>query len=340
MLTKNLTDLKRELKAILPEEGMGTVIRELKQHIPQDLPKFNTIIQLEARLNEANLKKIKHILSDDELQVIYNLLRDDLLVFIDGLSDADFSAEEAKKSKMGSVLYRIPHKMELEKATKCIVRLAFTEEVIIQNIELTADVTLQAVRVSEAMEVYLLDPWGGENFDIRTISSPEQFLDKDDFSEWVFYVTPRHEGNHPLVLKVAVIEMVAGKERKKEIVLEELILIISKPVEEKEADQAFQHAGYAFSFSSAAAAGVATKQQAGGGGGGGFYAVARRYSMAMAGLVVVIFAAMALTMPQEFSWRWTQFLNTRDAYENFLLKYPEGKYLQKAIERRDFKEAV
>ncbi len=341
MQAEDLNKLKKDLKQLLPEEGMGTVIKALKSHFPPDVPKFNSLLQIESRLNEANLKRVKGILSEDQLQLQYNQLREDLLNFMDSLQVEDFSKEGAKKNKTGSVLYKIPHEMQLQQRSKCIVRLAYEESVIIQNIELTSDTVMQSIRISEAMEVALIDPEGGKNFNIASISSPEQFLEEDDYSEWVFYVTPLSVGKLPLVLKVSVIELIAGKERKKEIVLEEFIQIVTQPVPEEEAGNDFQNAGYSFAFSSASVLDSPEKtpnQKA-----GGSFTVAatlKKYSMVMAAFAMLLVVSWALGLFEFISWQEAQWKDTQEAYDTFLLKYPDGKFNGLARQHRDLRVAI
>jgi hypothetical protein len=55
-------------------------------------------------------------------------------------------------------------------------------------------------------------------FTIKKISSVEQLVDDDSYSEWIFIVTPLTGGVYPLLLKVSVIKIIDGKERRKELV--------------------------------------------------------------------------------------------------------------------------
>jgi formylglycine-generating enzyme required for sulfatase activity len=340
MLAEDLIRLKQELKQILPEEGMATAIKALKGQIPSDAPKYNAILQIEARLNDANLKRIKGVLSEDQLQLQYNQLRDDLLSLIDGLKPEDFSKEAAKKSKTGSILYQIPKKMEFQKRTKCIVRLAFEEAVIIQNIELTADTSLQSVRVSEAMEVALIDPDGGASFSIQSISSPEQFLEEDDYSEWLFYVTPLATGSHPIILKVSVIELISGKERKKEIVMEEVVTIVTQPVKEEETVKPFQNAGYSFAFSSTSVLDHLPESPPPSARPSATSAAVRKYGMVLGAFTMLLVVSWAFGLFQFIYWQEVLRLDSVEDYEAFMVKFPDGKYFNLAKQHRDLKMAV
>ncbi|MCB9285470.1 MAG: caspase family protein [Lewinellaceae bacterium] len=137
----------------------------------------------------------------------------------------DTSPTPAQASTKGGLLYSIPQTMELGQESRCEVRIAFDKAVLFRDFDLEKEHTVREIRISNLMEVELIDPLLEEQraFAVRTISSAEQFIDPDDFTQWVFYVKALQQGIHPLVLKVTVIETMEGRERRKEIVLEEQI---------------------------------------------------------------------------------------------------------------------
>ena len=251
MTTADLTSFQRTLREMLPDGNITGILAALKKALPEGTDKYNTVFQLETRLNSTNRDRLRGILSQDQLEVAYNRIASDLLDLIDALEPADFDAATADGpghvSKTGSILYRIPHTMEVEEEYRCVVRLAFEDEVIIRNIEITRDTVLKEVRVAEVMEVELLDPNEQPAFTIRRLNSAEQFLEKNDYTEWIFFVKPLRTGELPLVLRVAVLEIIDEHERKKEIVLEELIRVVADAPEEGEAVTGFQNAGYSIS---------------------------------------------------------------------------------------------
>lgn len=220
-----LEALKSKLRRLVPE-SIAEAIAELKKALPDFSSKYNPLVLLESRLNDANLKNIQNLLGEAELQIEYNQIRADLLLLIDALEERDFQMIlGGGAAKTGSLLYKIPEQMQLQKETKCLVRLAFEQAAIIRNIELSKDVTIKQVRVAEVMQVELIDPSAEHPFEIRSISDEEQFLEKGDYTEWVFYVKPLLEGTFPLLLKVTVVEVVQGKERLRNLTWEEIIQI-------------------------------------------------------------------------------------------------------------------
>jgi len=249
MTEKELTALKEHLRQLVVED-VGAAIRTIKEALPGGAPVKNTLLSLEGRLNDVNRQRLRGIISNDDLQRSYNQLRADLLDLISSLELTDFKVPAEgpamPKGKTGSILYQIPGQMQLRQETKCIVRLAYEEASLIRNIELTEDTKLQSLRISQVMNVTLVDPNAEETFRIRKLSAEEQFVEQGDYTEWIFYVTPLAEGTFSLVLRVSVIELVLGKERKKDIVLEESIQISTQKTEAGTAE--FKSAAYALSI--------------------------------------------------------------------------------------------
>lgn len=343
MTDTELTELKRRLRQLLPDEGISAVIQALKEVLPEVAPKFSTVFQLETRLNMANRDKIRGVLSQEQLELAYNRISADLIEFIDNLLEDDFAAEGAA-AKSGSILYKIPHTMQVERETRCVVRLAFEEEVIIRNIELTGAV-LKPVRVSEVMEVALIDPNDDPAFDIREVNSAEQFLEKGDYTEWLFYVTPLRVGQYPLALRVSVVEVVAGKDRKKEIVLEETIQVVSEPDNDGfEETTTFQNSGYTFTYAAEAgepaapAPATSAAPQA-------KSPNTRRVGTAVLAILLVAGGIWALGpgVRDYFAWRTAAEKNTRASYEDYLEKHPDGRHRLEAeltIDRLDWTETA
>ena len=126
----------------------------------------------------------------------------------------------------GTILYDVPSKMQLLQEVKCVVRIAFDEVMAKLDFKITQDTELKAMRVSNVMNVELFDA-SQQAFEIRTVNAKQQFIDRDYFTQWLFYVKPLKEGNYTLLLKVTLIEEINGQERPREIVLEETVSIVA-----------------------------------------------------------------------------------------------------------------
>lgn len=229
-LPKPLSDLQQELRAQLVDDLAGA-LKALQAHLPPGSDKCQTATMLLGKLNDTNKARLRGTISNEALQLAYNQLRSDLLDLIDGLAAADFEAAsptppEVAKAKRGEILYRIPNTMPLGRETRCLVRIALDADAIVENITLDEHVVLKALsRVSDLMQVELLDPGSTPAFEVRSINSAEQFVEAEGYTEWLFQVMPLRTGTFPLLIKVSVIELILGKERKKEIVLEETVQV-------------------------------------------------------------------------------------------------------------------
>ncbi len=249
MTAKNLEYLQKDLLLRIAK-GMGDVLKVLQDVLPVESIRAAEMIQLQSRLKEVNKAKIRGTISQNELDLRYNRIRDDLIDFIQSLQVTDFSKVPGgnKKKRQGSLLYNIPDQMKVAQETKCVIRLAYDEDVIITNIELQASVVLKTVRIAEVMQAELLDPTQDPAFSIRSLSSEEQFLEEEEYTEWIFYVTPLKTGIHPLLIKISVLEIVQGKERVREIVWEEKVEIYTEQLTTSPGVPGFRFSDYRLQF--------------------------------------------------------------------------------------------
>ena len=160
----------------------------------------------------------------------------------------DTATQPSSAPTKGGLLYSIPKTMELGQESRCEVRIAFDKAVLFTDFDRKKDHAIRDIRISNLMEVELIDPLLGEQsaFAVRTISLTEQFIDPDDYTQWIFYVKALQKGIHPLVLKVTVIETIEGRERRKEIVLEEQIEVTTETADLPQTG--WRESGYAFSM--------------------------------------------------------------------------------------------
>jgi hypothetical protein len=125
----------------------------------------------------------------------------------------------------GKILYDIPDNMQLQKQEKCIIRIGKNEVTVKSTDVFSAAAVTEDIKLSGLMKVELIDIANIPNFTIKTISTPSQEVDDDEFTEWLFYVTPINTGLCSLILKVSAIKNAAGREKIKDIVFEKNITI-------------------------------------------------------------------------------------------------------------------
>ncbi len=123
--------------------------------------------------------------------------------------------------KLGKVLYHIPGMMQVEKWTRCIIRLAWEELILTEGLSIPEEErVIESIRLGNVMQVSLEESRKEQNFEINALNNTEQFISDDEFTEWLFDVKPHKEGTFTLILRVTLIQIIEGFERKKDIVLE------------------------------------------------------------------------------------------------------------------------
>jgi len=128
--------------------------------------------------------------------------------------------------KMGNILYKIPAVAILNEETTAVIRLAFEGESKAQLPEVSSGAGYQSIRISEVREVRLLQPDTEPAFDIHPDTSVRSANEALAQHDWTFRLTPLREGTFTLTLRLAVVEIVLGTERKREINLQESIRVI------------------------------------------------------------------------------------------------------------------
>jgi len=343
-LIQPLDALRKDLQNQLVDD-IAAALRNLQALLPETSDKYSAVVALLGRLNDANKARLRNTLSNDDLQREYDRIRADFLDLIQSLLEDDFNTGSATQNtgglpapRQGSILYRIPGTMPAHKETRCVVRISMNEDAIVENITIDEHVQLKSLyRVSDTMQAELIDPAGGRIFSIRTISEDIQLVDQQGFTEWWFYVTPLAEGTHPLVLKIAIIEMVNGLPHRKELVMEETVRIIADGPVSDEGATVLRPAGYALAFQSASVAGAGLVTQA-----KSVPAPIGAAKVASAGLlkkvVLLVLALSAGTTVGWFSspaesrdWWKTRYLSDDPAaYTTYMAQYPDGKHYAEA----------
>lgn len=261
---QQLIQWKKEWRELLTD-SIARALGAMEEHLPAGSSKHNILIALRARLNDANQGRMMGTVSNEDLQLEYNRIRLDLLTLIDGLAEDDFRPAPLGQAgggpQRGVLLHKIPAKMQVGKEEECIIRLAYERAVIARDLELDENVELKEISISKVMHAELIDPNPEPAFAIRTFSDAEQFLQKGEYTEWKYYVRPLREGTFALLLKVSVVEVVEGKERRRNLSWEEQVQIVTEAAAVEPA--AFKASGISFAYRPEPAAPLAP-QPAGG----------------------------------------------------------------------------
>lgn len=247
---KTLDTIQNELRELVTQ-GIDLTLAALKKDLKPGTDCHNDLILLEGRYHDVSRQLIQGTIANEDATLEFNKIRKDLLDFINGLKETDLPGLVAGGGEgglpdvyNGEVLYRIPKKMQLGAESECIVRLAFDRKILTHDFEVQVGDVMKDLRISDVMGVELLDPSADKAFTITTLNDSVQFVEKDLVTEWIFCVTPLKEGEFPLVLKISIIEIINGIERKRNEVLKEQVQIVTEVA--AEAEPSFVSAGYSW----------------------------------------------------------------------------------------------
>ena len=316
-------------------EGVEAALEFLEKVLDHSSNRYNDFIQIKSRYNSLQRELLLGVIDHGTYDISRNNISKALLLLSDEITEQDLIPEggvvEEKEDKRGEVLYHVPDVMQLNHEEKCTVRIAFDVEQVLQDWEKSEADVIKSIRVSEIMAVSLMNVDESDPpFAIRSFSETVQFLDKDEFTEWVFYVKPIKTGRFPLVLRVSVIEMINNKEYKKDIVLEEEITVQSEAVPPAGTPE-FKSAGTGITLSSnplpveRGAPAVAEAQEAG----------KKGVSRVAAGILATAAIAAASFFGVQYYWQeqaWKDAVNGtgKGGYEGYLKKYPHGRHGEEA----------
>lgn len=334
---KSLPALRDELREILTDD-LAAALHALKELLPENSDKHGLALALRARLNDANRERFRNTLSPDEYLRRVDTIRAECFDLIRDLEEADFEVQsnaasaKGRAARQGSVLYRVPHRMPLRKPAVCTVRVALDEDAILEDIVLDEDVRLrQRVEVSDMMKAELLDP-EGDIFAIRPLSEAEQLVRDTGYTQWLFSVTPRVEGQHQLLVKVSMMEFNAKLDKyvpREVSILETVTIVTEAPAPSDSEEPPFKTTGERFTLASnvtGAFAAPAARPTTGN-------RSLRAAALFLVFLMVGSTATWAFTPPPIRDWWVASLKDSVEAYEYYIEKYKDsaaGQYLEKA----------
>lgn len=334
--------LQEEKKHSLKELVINDLPRAfecLKEILKDDGPNQNKLLVLERQYAYIQKRQLIGTLTNEEAQARINTITHSILEFIDALTKAEpesFQKAQIRKIKFrkGKTLYNVPGVMEQGIESLCFVRIAFTEDMLRENLQSDTKVKAKEIKVADTMQVELMDPSSRKNFEIRPLTSSEQALEDDSYTEWQFMVTPLQPGEHKLILSIAVIENIDGNVNRKYFTLTEHVNVLVSGSEftlPSSTPKEIQDITILIStFASLPETDKAI-----------FRPLLNRIfnENLQRGLATIILLCIAITgsiwaigyYQQEKLWDWAEAQNSINAYEKYIEKHPKGRYLEDAI---------
>lgn len=210
---------------------------------------LNALLAIESRHSRnEQLYTIQRTIQLDDYQVENNSIVVGLLALVD-----EFPAESAiavpeieqlllannlTKKQVGKILYSIPSAMQVQVPVICTIRIApeeVYEAVLRDGIDETNSTHVERLqRISEVMKVELREVGSGYFEIIPLTSDLEQIIYPNEYTEWLFQVTPLQTGMRTLTLEVSVVEILKefGERRKSVKTLVRKIQVVTTEVEQ------------------------------------------------------------------------------------------------------------
>ncbi len=343
---RNLPELKKELLATLPSEGLAFILESLKAILPEGAAKLADLEEIESAYKKWKISSLAGKMTEEEKEAAMDDMEQQASAFIEALEEADFETaedaeeeeEEDPKLRQGQVMYQIPRKMQYEKETRCIVRISVEEIDILKDLQTEEDTEVREdLSVSDHMRVEIIDPFNGEAFAVRSTSEPVQYIGDDDFTEWRFFVKPlKKEGTHPLEIKVYIIVTVNGRDQVREKTLDETVEIVTEvPIEEEAEALPFRKTDKPFSLNSGNSGFTSSRSPISMGGKktgstmGGLAQAALALAF-IAGINVFVYVFFPSTQ-DDYDWVPTVILGDEQSYQDYADKHPESSHKEEAL---------
>ena len=228
----DLTTLTLTVQQLIAEshtdEALMHIVRFAKANNNNEM--LDRALLLQSRYTKLLLDR--GLMLPDSYQVDMNNLEADLLNMLRAMhTQQQLGGSTNGVPKQGRLLHNIPPKMSLKKESKCIVRIAYSDQILTADLPDNSKHEIVSVRIAGVMGVELIDPSESPKFTIRAINDEDQMLVSDDYTQWMFYIKPLEAGPHALLLKVAVVEIVNNIERRRDVVLEKEITVVAQAPE-------------------------------------------------------------------------------------------------------------
>lgn len=220
----NKSEFLKHLRNLVGEGRVEEALDFLSANIRDFAAYFsNDVVMLKSQFVSAkNQFLLKGVIENTEFGRITARVNSVILEIADKIEKNVDTLENQRK---GHLLHKIPSRMVKEKETKCIIRIAYFLEQLLIGLTIDEDTVFQAIQVTKLMSVELLDDNEERTFEIRTSTDEEQFIILEDCTQWIFKVRPLRVGCFPLLLKIGAVEIINGKERKRNIIIEKEIKI-------------------------------------------------------------------------------------------------------------------
>lgn len=186
-------------------------------------------VALKSRLASLEGDRASGVLDYAGYQLERNKILNAFLITFENLDQPlpTLNNRDGNVVRRGKLCHNIPDELVLNQRQKCKVRIADTEEILRQGIELPDNARIEDIDIANVMKVSIFDPSEGENFRIVSGGDDDEHVLTEMGSTWTFYITSLKVGQHDLQLNVFCVINVNGKEKKSLLSFDKLIEVRS-----------------------------------------------------------------------------------------------------------------
>ena len=315
-----------KLKSFLIK-GVDVALEEIEKTLKNESRKYDDFILLKSQYGKIRKDLLYGISSNEISNLAINKIRLSIIELINSLEIEDLNISQANTSKKhpktGKILYNIPSQMQVRKRYKCQIRIAYKDIDLKVNWKATQAKEIE-IRIAKVMFIDILDDSNSQKFVIEPITNQEQILDEDIFTEWIFSVTPMSVGTHTLLLKVSTIEIIEGKERRKDSVLEQPIEILTENTR-NESETQFKESELIINLVDTNFQSNSKLIQSF----GGLISNLKRGTkivLLLSTLLLITFTFSFSQIVDAYYWHQAKKIGTKEAFEKYLVRRPNSVY--------------
>lgn len=203
----NYNKLKSESNLIKLKTNDSLIIIE-----PREIP----LIEIYSEIEHVPLMEVEPVEPVEPVEDIYPISEiDNILIY--------------ENNNFGDINYVLIDTMVVGYINKVNMTISdsINIDVIIDNIETFTynNIFTETIRISPLMSSKLIDPTGGDNFNIVPITPEEQIIENQQFTKWEWNVIPLKKGEHKLIL---IVDIIYDNNKKNIKVYEDFIYVYSK----------------------------------------------------------------------------------------------------------------
>lgn len=187
---------------ISTKDTTADIVKEEVQHFEKAELKKSVRVGIALDKSERDLVTSSGpIITSNKLQkpVVYSIKSNNVSVD---------TSKPTTSSNIGKVVYQVPDTMKVRHSYTIKVRIGFDKKEIHIEENLGTKIKESSIKISEKMTVELVDgsPDDQKSFTIVKENSDKQLIDSNDYTEWIFDVTPLRAGNKKLNLVISIIK--------------------------------------------------------------------------------------------------------------------------------------